>query len=226
MTYRVQFATHLPPSTLDQLRELADASNAQINDLTDLLLRFSLAKLSVEQVKSWVEKQPSRRGRLAGGLKGSEKAALNALEVLVATPWAGRVFTPEQVASRTGGPPRLALGALRGLLARGLVGCVEGDELDRWGRPEVSRWWLISSPPPAECDQRMIVDVLSDVRRAMGATTWDSVARGQAILEMTRTSGWSREALAMPEGLPLGAGEAPVITDGLEWLARRWPVKL
>lgn len=226
MTLRAQTNLYLPITTAAELRDKAARTGAQIGDLTDLLLRFAMARLNDDAVIAWAKGLENRKGRLGGALKGSEKAALNALEVLVATPWAGRVFTPEQVASRTGGPPRLALTALRGLLARGLVGCVEGDELDRWGRPEVSRWWLISSPPPAECDQRMIVDVLSDVRRAMGATTWDSVARGQAILEMTRTSGWSREALAMPEGLPLGAGEAPVITDGLEWLARRWPVKL
>lgn len=219
---RTQVNLSLSSDTATALRSLADEVGAPIGELADLLLRMGHTRTSPDKLRSWALALPSRLGRNAGGPTLVERKALAALEALREGDHAGTVFGVGQVADRSGLPVREAYRAIRALEARGLVGVVGSDEVDRWGRPSELVTWTRAGA--LEVDQRLALESIRGLRRDMALTSFDPVARGLIRRRVLITAGWGEGASALPDGLEVAAGEAPAIgpEQWEAWFASRW----
>jgi hypothetical protein len=147
---KTQLGLYFEVTTADALRARAVKHGAAITDLAELCVRFGLSQLSDDQVNKWLAQQKSTRGRLAGGLRISEKACVAALESLRKKEPGAYRFGGVSIANEAGLRFAVAYQALKSLAARGMVKGSDLEPLDRWGRPVKSIWSL--TPP----DQRPV----------------------------------------------------------------------
>lgn len=140
---KTQLGLYFTPGTADALRERAVKVAAPLSDLAEMCVRFGLRQLTDDQIAEWMKSQaPNVRGRLAGGLRQTERACMAALEDLrKAEPGAYR-FAGTTIANKSGLGFAVAYRALQSLRTRGLVTGTELEPVDRWGRSEKSLWSL------------------------------------------------------------------------------------
>ncbi len=141
---KIQTGFYLGVSTVEELRKRAQETGAGLSDLTDLLLRLSLAKVTNEAIVAWVASQEVKKGRLGGGMTKHERQVLGAIAALKAKYSPSWQFENSDVAQAAGLKLRESYWALQGLQARGITsGASPNDEVDRWGRPLKSFWCLV-----------------------------------------------------------------------------------
>lgn len=140
MTTKQFLGATVNTSTLESVRTKADNVGVPVSALVDLLLRYGLAKLSDEDLRSWAAKREFGLGRPVGGMTKAERAVLFGLEALEAK-GEGTRFSLVELAASAGLPPRTAYAGLKSLQRRGMVAGSESEPVDRWGRPVESFWW-------------------------------------------------------------------------------------
>lgn len=143
---KTQIALYLGVGTVEELRARATATQAPIGDLTDLLLRVGLERLTDDQIRAWVKVKRTGQG---AKLRVAERAIIEALERLEAADAGAFRFPMMDVARASGLKTAEAYLTLQALQGRGLLGSVEGEECDRWGRPVSSIWWRLAAKAKA-----------------------------------------------------------------------------
>lgn len=139
---KTQMGLWIEAGTADELRTRANRVGVAVGDLADLLVQFGLGKLTDAALAKWAASVRSRKGRLGGALRKSERASLDAMHRMKAAEGAWR-FTLEDIARESGCRLRDAYMALVDLRNRGLVmGGGGSQEVDAWGRPLKSVWHL------------------------------------------------------------------------------------
>ncbi len=223
---RMQTNLSLAVDTTADLRSLADEVGAPIGELADLLLRSGLKRADKAKLREWATKLPHRKGRLGGGLKGAQKAALEAINKLKAMPHAGKVFSVVEIARAAGLLVKATFDALRALEARGgFVLCVTSPDLDRWGRPAESMWWL-EGDNLHHVAQDQVLEAVVTLREELALRRVEPLAVALIERACRLSAGWSSAALRLPQGEALGEGQAYDVSGegAVEWLRSRWPV--
>lgn len=221
---RTQANLSLEVSTAEELRALAEEVGAPIGELADLFLRAGLSRADRVKLREWVAKLPQRKGRLGGALRGPERAALEAIAKLKAQPHAGTVFSVVELARGAGLLVKATFDALRALEARGgyVYGATSAD-VDRWGRPQESVWWLHGDVMQVNQDQ--VLDAVVSLRAELALLRVEPLAIGLIEKACRGTAGWSSAALRFPQGE--FSETYDVSGEGaIEWLRPRWPVAL
>lgn len=203
----------------DDLAELASEIGSPVGALADLLLRAQLARITPaqrERLRAWAAQRGSRRGCLGGGLRKAEQLALTHLREGV--PYGAWVETSERVARAVGVPLRVAYDALVSLQARGRVGSVRSADVDRWGRSVEAVWWAL--PARSSSDQVALAGRVAGLRTALRTHVCEPGVSGIAAAWLRARTGWSAEALALPDAPPLAEGAIAEITCETveEWL--------
>jgi hypothetical protein len=151
MPIKTQFNVSLPPSTADAVRARAQEADVNVNDLTDLFLRYGLERMPVELLRKWASSQATSRS--LGPLTKNERKVLGAFEKLRAKPdndlaWK---WNHLELAIEAGLRHAVGYDALKSLEERGLVVVLsEGEAVDRWNRPVKSYWGLLTQMPERE----------------------------------------------------------------------------
>jgi hypothetical protein len=229
MTLKAQLNVSISSHTIQELRSRAAEVGAPIGDLADTLLRGALMKTDVQALKTWAQGLESRRGRAGGALRADEKAALSGLRTVRKDSHHAKVFTSVEIARSVGLLLKTTHDALCSLQARGgFVGGALSSDLDRWGRPVESVWWLAEDNDPA-IDHGALLEVVRGLRVELATLRVEPLAIG--VMERAirlRAGGWSPAALRFPEGDTLSEGQTYAVDaqGAIAWLSSRWPVSL
>ena len=131
---------------VQSVKERAQALGIPISQLLETYIRHGFENVPDEKVLEISRAQPSRLGRLAGGLTSAQQRCLEAIDRLMTPdsetgmcPWR---FDHADIAAQAGLLKKAAYLALKGLQSRGLVVGADSPETDRWGRPVDSYWRL------------------------------------------------------------------------------------
>lgn len=146
---KTQMGVYVDQSTAELLRTRATESGAAIGDLADLCIRYTLGKITLEQLRTWALKQPVAKGRLAGQHTKDERAVLLAFDALAKREPGTWRYAYEALAAEAGLKLSPTFWALKSLQRRGEVHGMELDEVDRWGRPVKSFWSMVAAMPEA-----------------------------------------------------------------------------
>jgi hypothetical protein len=150
----------LPSETIADLRKRAESVGAPYSAIADLLIRYGLARITDDALRTWADTRPARKGPLGGGLTKDERTCNSALQRLLSNPEKAWRFPLQQVANESGLPPRTTYRALKALQGRSMVRGTELPEVDRWGRPTESYWWL---PASEEEYNRMLPQMMAEL---------------------------------------------------------------
>lgn len=230
MTIQVQLNARIDVEVVQELQRLAGEVGCPINALAELFLKRGIATAQPEALGKWAEglrAAPKRRPVYA--MKKNERRVLQTFDQLKALKWSGTVFSHVVLARTSGLLLREAYDALAALQGRGMVAGVCTPNRDPWNRPLESFWWLPADALPG-VDQSLVMEAVYRIRVEMLNFHVDEYAWGLVVKFARDSSGWSDATLAFPQKSRVSS-TAPreqriEIGDAMEWLQKRWPVKI
>jgi len=190
---KTPFSVALDRSTQDSVRALAKQTGAAVGDLTDFLLRSALGSVSPEIVQQWAIEHAVKVDRTSSAMTKAEGGMLGALQALRARSKA-RAYASSEVANEAGLAPRDVWRAGQTLSKRGLVAFASSLDLDSFGRPVESIWWLTADPPLVMVDADLLEGV--SLLRAWVETLIDPADRASVLQCIECEIGLSDRALS------------------------------